>query len=298
MKNLLQGTKTKNQNRENTHRRLHSEKVEEVISVKRKPQHRSSYHRIGNTQRVKKDKSRAWKQPWGLFKQTQGTKGSCRRPSPSHAGLRRRRDKIKLRWEEKKAVCSTHLRATRVPRWYRGTGYRSPQRCKRSGDYTSGKLWSHKGTTMADLMGRGIRSWIWKAPGQYQLQDCSLTQSCMHKNTHLQCKHCVQRVSGRLACRMASWRHTQGEERPEEILCSHIAGVWRNKQFLNGWGWETWVTESHNNKTTALVQIKTNFIKVNLCCQKDVLTLQKKQHSPLCVSVLEKIMTNEGVCCI
>lgn len=116
--------------------------------------------------------------------QTGRTKGTCDGRSRLHGGLGRRRDKTKLCWEVKKAICGTHLGATREPRWYSRAGLgigasllqmlQIPKvwRLHKWGATVS-LLWrqGHKGTVTGDLMGTRIRSWIWKAPGQYQQHD-------------------------------------------------------------------------------------------------------------------------------
>lgn len=68
----------------------------------------------------------------------------------------------------------------------------------RSGDYISRRKQSPcggdmgtKGTTMEDLMGRGIRSCIWKAPGQYISSKTPASRwrhTHMHRNTEMNIK--------------------------------------------------------------------------------------------------------------
>lgn len=144
--------------------------------------------------------------------QTDWTKGSCDCRSRSFGSLGW--DKAVLRGRESYLLCTSqgHTGA-QVKQRSRLRMHASLQRCCRywrSGDYISRRQQSPctgdmgtKGTTMGDLMGRGIRSWIWKAPGQY------IRNAETHRDTTKQsiiivhCEHCLQ--SGWLACRMASW---------------------------------------------------------------------------------------------
>ena len=116
-------------------------------------------------------------------------------------------------------------------------------RCRywRSGDYISGKPWSpcagDRGTKAGDLMGRRIRSQIWKAPGQYQQQDSSSlnTRTVKHGQKHMytsgynnathsqsctcKSKHCPWRYSSGSTEWHAEWRHmgTLREENGQEM---------------------------------------------------------------------------------